>query len=324
MKAALSMLVVVFITGGLMAQGDFEKGLSYYKQGQYARAITEFEKIVQASPDYEDGYRILGDSYLKTRRYDQAITAFQKALQLDNRNYVSYYGLGLAYYNSGKYREALTTLTRGESYARSPRDQYDLYRTRGSAYYNLKDYNRAITDLQKAASIQRGSPQEVLQLGLAFYQLRNFPEAEKYLRQALALNPNSAEARRYLSQISYNRAVDALESRRYQEAAAMLREYVQENPSEGPAWFNLGLAYLFTDSVKAAEEAFLQSTKLTPNHWESYDRLGYIYEMKTRDYTKSLQFYRKAAELNQNSQVTESVKRVQERIRRQREGLEAG
>jgi tetratricopeptide (TPR) repeat protein len=324
MKAVLTTLAVIFLTGGLMAQGDFEKGLAYYKQGQCAGAITEFEKIVQATPDYEDGYRILGDCYLKTRRFDQAITSFQKALQLNNRNYVSYFGLGLAYYNSGKFRDAVTTLTRGESYARSPRDQYDLYRTRGAAYYSLKEHTRAIADLEKATSIQRGSPQEVLQLGLAHYQLRNFQEAERYLRQALTLDPNSTEAQRYLSQIGFSRAVDALEGERYQEAATMLRQYVQQNPSDGPAWFNLGLAHFYLDDFKAAEEAFVQSTRLTPNHWESYDRLGYIHEMKTRDYNKSLQFYRKAAELNRNSQVQESVKRVQERIRRQREGVEEG
>jgi tetratricopeptide (TPR) repeat protein len=324
MRAVLPIAAVFFLAGALMAQGDFERGLSYYKQGQYERAITEFEKIVEANPDYEDGYRILGDCYLKTRKFDQAITAFQKALQLNNRNYVSYYGLGLAYFNLGRFREAVTTLTRGESYARSPRDQHDLHRTRGAAYYNLKDYNRAIADLRKAVSIQRGSPQEILQLGLAHYQLSDFPEAERYLRQALALDPGSAEARRYLAQISYNRAVEALEGRRYQEAARLFQQHVQENPSDGSAWFNLGLAHLSMENVKAAEEAFLQSTRLAPDHWESFDQLGYIYEMKTREYNKSLQYYRRAAELNRNSQIQESVKRVEERIRRQREGLEAG
>ncbi len=87
----------------LMAQeGDYQKGLSYYKQGQYQKTIEEFEKIVEAYPDYESGHRILGDSYLKIKAYDKAIEAFQKALELKGDNYVTHYGLALSFFNEGR------------------------------------------------------------------------------------------------------------------------------------------------------------------------------------------------------------------------------
>ena len=88
MKKQYFAFFLINVTAGLlMAQGDFQKGVSYYKQEQYAKAITEFEQIVKSFPDYESGQRILGDCYLKIKNYNKAIPAFQKALQIKNNNY---------------------------------------------------------------------------------------------------------------------------------------------------------------------------------------------------------------------------------------------
>ena len=104
-------LAIVLLAGtipSLMAQeGDYQKGVSYYKQGQYQKTIEEFEKIIAAHPDYESGHRILGDSYLKIKAYDKAIVAFQNALELKGDNYVTHYGLALSFFNEGRYREAM-------------------------------------------------------------------------------------------------------------------------------------------------------------------------------------------------------------------------
>ena len=182
-------LMASWNTVSLVAQeGDYQKGLSYYKQQHYEKAIEEFEKIVKVHPDYENGFRILGDSYLKIKDYDHAVEAFQNAVRLKKDNYTSHYGLALAYFNAGRYAEAISALQEGEPYARSPGHQYQLYRTRGSAYYNLRDFERAIADLGKATALQRGNPKDVLQLGIAYYHVENYAEAERLLRQALALD----------------------------------------------------------------------------------------------------------------------------------------
>jgi len=300
----------------LMAQeGDYQKGLSYYKQGQYQKTIEEFEKIVEAHPDYESGHRILGDSYLKIKNYDKAIEAFQKALELKGDNYVTHYGLALSFFNKGGYREAIAALTEGEKHARSPRDEYQIYRTRGSSYYNINDFERAISDLQKAVSIQRGNASDALQLGIAYYRVGNYPEADKYLQQALVLDPQASEGKRYLSRLRFQGAIDAIEAKNYTQAVALLDAYVKENPEDGEARFNLGLAQLFAQNLDAAEREFLKCVELIPQNWEVYDRLGYLYEGK-QQYEKALQNYRTAHDLHQDPQVQKSVDRIQERIRR--------
>jgi len=313
-------LILVLLTSGnpviLLAQeGDYQKGLSYYKQQQYQKAIGEFEVIVKANPDYESGFRILGDCYLKLMDYDQAAEAFQNALRLKEDNYTSHHGLALAHFNAGRYAETVSTLSEGERYAPSPRHQYQLFRTRGSAYYNLQDFERAIADLGRATAIQRGNPKDLLQLGIAYYHLGNYAEAERLLQQAVALEPNESAVTVYLARLRYREGIEALEVRDYSKAVELLREYVDQNPTDGEANFNLGLAHLFSDNLSAAEGAFLQAAELMPENWEIFDRLGYIHELNS-DYLKSLDSYQKGHRLNPDSSIQESVERIQERIRR--------
>ncbi|MEE8348800.1 MAG: tetratricopeptide repeat protein [Acidobacteriota bacterium] len=316
-KIAVGLVLLVgWKTAFLAAQeGDYPKGLSYYKQQQYEKAIGEFKAIVKAHPDYESGYRILGDSYLKIKEYDHAVEAFQNAVRLKKDNYASHYGLALAHFNAGRYAEAIPALQEGERYARSPRHQYQLYRTRGSAHYNLGNFERAIADLGKATAIQRGNPKDALQLGISYYKLKNYAEAERLLEQALGLDPDAVAAAEYLALLRYRKGTEAIQDQDYARAVELLRDYVDQNPGDGEASFNLGLALLFSNNRAEAEREFLKTATLMPDRWEAYDRLGYIYELTGR-YSSSLENYQKALDLHPDSSIEESLERMRERIRR--------
>jgi tetratricopeptide (TPR) repeat protein len=314
----IGMLALLLGTRLLWGQGDFGKGISFYKQGQYDKAIAEFEVIVEEHSDYESGHRILGISYLKTDRADKAIESFKKALELKDDVYASHQGLGIAYYNTGNFQEAVAALEKAEPYVKSPADRYQLHHTRGSAYFNLAMYDRAISDLERAVSIRRGQFDDVFQLGLAHYRKRSYALAEGFLKQAVGLNPNSAEARNHLSRIVYYRGVASLEQGNYSEAVTILGEYLKEQPEDGDAWFNLGIAHLFSEHLLAAQEAFLKSRDIAPDRWETYNRLGYVQEMNDQ-YSEALEHYKKAHSLRQDGEIQASVERLQERIRRQKE-----
>ena len=317
--AFVPVCLVLLLAARVLAEGDFQKGISYYKQQQYEKAVVEFEQLVEANPDYENGYRILGKCYLETKNYGAAIAAFEKALELKKDTFVSHHGLGIANYNNGNYRGAIAALLKAERFARSPRDRYRVYHARGSAYFNSGDFERAVSDLEKAVSIKRGVHVDVLELGMALYQLKNYSAAESHLKQALALDPESKDAQRYLARIEFERAAQSLEEGQYRKAADLLRGYVRDQSEDGQAWFNLGLAHLFLEELKASEEAFLRSQTLLPDQWEAYDRLGYIYE-KMKLFDKALQNYKKAHQLHPGGELQASVERIEERIRRGKQG----
>lgn len=303
----------------LPAQGDFQKGISYYKQGQYQKAVEEFEQLVKASPDYEAGYRVLGDSYLKLRNYPKAAAAFQKAVELDSTKFGSHLGAALALFNAGRYQDAVTALQKGEATVRAPRERYQFHQLRGSAWYKLNRFPEAAAELEKAVSIQRGDFNDVFQLGVALFQTGNTAAARRYLEQAVALKPDSAEAARFLRQAGIREAAAAIEAKQYARAVQLLTKVVQDDPGDADAWYNLGLAQLFSERLEDAETSFRRSAELLPSRWETHQRLGYVYEMR-RQYPQALQSYNRALQLHQDAAVADSVKRIEERIRRQREG----
>ena len=298
-----------------LAQGDYRKGLSHFKQGQYREAIDEFEPLVKEHPNYESGHRILGLSYLHLKQYEKGISELRTALRLKQDAVETYLGLAQAYYNSRRFREVIPTLNQAVPYAKSPRSRHDLLRMRGSAAYNLAQYELAVSDLQEASRIQKGTPSELLQLGLARYHLQRLEPAEQALRQVLAYEPNHAEANRFLLMIGYQKGVRMIEEGLYTEAAEAISAYTERFPEDAQAWFNLGLAYLFADNLEAAKAAFLREVRLRPDSsGESFDRLGYIYE-KTKEYQKALEHYQKAAELTGSAEARASVDRIKRRLR---------
>ncbi len=300
------------------AQGDFQKGISYYKQGQYAKAAQEFEQLVKADPKYESGYRVLGDSYLKLRQYDKAAKAFHEAAQLDSSNFSSFLGAAVAEFNQGRYQDAIDTLQAGKASAKTPKERYQLFQLRGSSHYNLRQYQPAVSDLEQAVSIQRGVYDDVFQLGLSYLQLGNYAKARQYLEQAVALGDTSGEAGQYLDRVDYQAALGAIRSEKYSEAEKALQKFVDAHPDDGEAWYNLGLAQLFSKQLEKASKSFQRSTQLIATNWDAFNRLGYIYEVQ-KHYDDALKSYRKAFELKSDPAIQESIKRVQERARRAHE-----
>ena len=155
----------------------------------------------------------------------------------------------------------------------------------------------------------------MLQLGISYYHVGNYAEADRLLQQAVALDPTALAATEYLARLRYREGVEAIEVQDYPRAVELLGDYVDQNPTDPEASFNLGLAQLFAEDLSAAEGEFVKTAKLMPQNWEVYDRLGYIYEQK-RDYPRSLQNYERAHGLNPDSSIEESIERIQERIQR--------
>jgi tetratricopeptide (TPR) repeat protein len=81
----LLLLVLLVLTPGLIFPGlifaadeDFTKGMKYYHQGSYAKAVKHLDAYLENNPD-PYAYYVKGYALYKMRRYREAVADFKDA-----------------------------------------------------------------------------------------------------------------------------------------------------------------------------------------------------------------------------------------------------
>jgi tetratricopeptide (TPR) repeat protein len=131
-----------------------------------AKQIEQLRKLISLSPTLASGHLALGKALLQDGKVPEAITELQEAARLDPKSGEAHYQLGLALARAGKQQEAAAEAQKGrELSAAEERSQ-----------------NASLDIAEGRAALAKGEVDQA---------------AEKF-RHALKLDPDSAEAERYL------------------------------------------------------------------------------------------------------------------------------
>lgn len=76
--------------------GGFQEANTAYRTGDYAKAVTLYEKLIQGSPKTAVLYYNLGNAYMRLEKLSAAILNYEKALRLDPRNADIHHNLNYA------------------------------------------------------------------------------------------------------------------------------------------------------------------------------------------------------------------------------------
>lgn len=218
-------------------QTPFTVGKSYFSQGEYDKAIIEFEKSIELDENHTESYYYLGQCYLQKgiieynnknifkayslyRKADkfaeQVISQYKKMIEDNPKDLNSYLRLGYIYETRSivpfinEYDEALEYYLKAlalDAVSESKnRAIYVYLNTRaGSIYYQMKDYSQAIEYLEKA---KEKSPQNVeayYYLGLSYDKIGETEKARECLSLVIELAPQSEfaqEAEKKLKKLS--------------------------------------------------------------------------------------------------------------------------
>ena len=163
---------------------SFEQGVAASAAGDYVEAIAQFEIAVSIVDTCYSCYHNIGLANLELGQIDEAEVAFKQALELRADNAASYTGLAGIYNAQRRFDEA------AEMSAEAAR---------------LSGGGAGATD-----------PVAVYNQGVIYWNAGNFPMAKEQFEQAVALDPNNADAHYQLAMASLNlgdmtSAVEALE-----------------------------------------------------------------------------------------------------------------
>jgi tetratricopeptide (TPR) repeat protein len=189
-------LVVVALAGAVFAcrrsaQQDFEKGVAYYREQKYSKAIPYLEQSLARAVPTAQALNFLGVCRLQEGKTDEAIQSFRAAVKLDAGYIPARYNLALADLDSDHPEDAFTQLRYVVQSDAAPADA--LYYL-GIAYLRSSAWVQARQALEKYQQHDPKSLDVLNNLGVVSARLRDFKQAGKYFGQCLGADPKFAPA----------------------------------------------------------------------------------------------------------------------------------
>jgi tetratricopeptide (TPR) repeat protein len=275
------------------------KGIMYAMQGEYGKAIAEFDEALKINPNLIGAYmlralalqasvsqvtgveenfsgittaRYTGEqvSEERVRIYDRAIADYTQAIRLDPNEAGGYNQRGTAYAQKGDYDRAIADYTQAIRIV--PNFSY-AYSNRGAAYYGKGDSDRAIADYAQAIRLDPNNAGAYSNHGLAYYEKGDYEWAITDYTQALSLNPNNAT-------VYSNRGVAYANKGDFDRAIADITQAIRLDPNNANTYINRGAAYFIKGDYDRAIADFTHVIRLDPDHIAAYYTRGNAYAKK--------------------------------------------
>ncbi len=206
--------------------------------------------------DKAEALRKLGEAYMAENKTAPAFRKLKEAEKLDPDDPYTQFDLGIFYFNKKKYDLAI------KNYQRCMELKPDFASVRnniGLAYLQKGDYDKAIENFKELTDnyVYATPHYPLANLGQAYYYKNDFHLAEKYLKEALDLEPKFVVAIHWLgrTQLALGKTSEAIQN---------LEKAIQMNASVPEIYFDLGKAYQAMGLKIKSKNAFQRVVELDP------------------------------------------------------------
>ena len=169
------------------ARREFDRGSDLLKNDRRKEGVAALKKAVEMFPSYFAALELLGMEYVKQQEYEPAIDVLTKAVEVNRRAYQSLYGLSVA-------------------------------------QQSLKQLPQAVESMRRAITLNPGSVNANLWMGMLLRQSAKLDEAETYLKQADKLAESKSADAHWQLALLFN------DLKRYREAADELELFLKVQP----------------------------------------------------------------------------------------------
>lgn len=283
-------------TAGSTAEDDYlDMANMYYDSGNYIKALQYTDLILNVNPNNLNGLILKTKIYYNQNNPNQAAVYFKRALMLDNTLLSSiwaknlnittipkydfdYYNTkGLEYYYSGDCKSAITYFTKAIEI--NPKSVQALNNL-ALCHLQMNEFDEAKTALNKALRADRNF--NLTYINLAKYEALKDnalkkpgrqtginKQREKYLKEALKVNPNSKYA--YLELGNFY-----LENKDYSNANANFKNAVLIDGNFYEALMGLGISYVEEGNLSDGIKALRKASTITSQGSKNPDMLYYL------------------------------------------------
>jgi len=268
-----------------------EVGLMCYNNGEYIKAIANYNLAINLYPNFAEAYYnrgfVYSDKEFAKSDGDLAIADFSKAIELKPNFAKAYYERGLVHYNR----------------------KWKWWAVTNYVYY---DYEKAILDFNRAIQLKPDYAEAYKGRGEAYCAKGEYDKASEdftvaiKLEPALKLKSNYVEAYNILGEVyfskgEYEKAIENFTN------AQKLKPDLELKANFAEAYKRLGEVYFSKCEYKKAIENFANAQKLKPDlglkskYVEAYKRLGDTYNQKN-DYDLAVKSYVTTLQIDPNNE----------------------
>jgi tetratricopeptide (TPR) repeat protein len=212
------------------------------------------QAITKERPDAPEFYLELGQALSKSGKVKEAIGWYEQALRHREGFHPALRELAAAFLTSGNLARAVEVGERAS--AQQPPDTVALTNL-GNAYLRLGNADRARQILERALTVDPDLPEARNLLGLVELAKQD-PAAEVSFREAIAIQPDMAEAHNNLANLLAGR-------RNFAEAEYEFQKAIASNPAYVEAHHSYGLLLVLMRSFDRATAELREAVRLDPN-----------------------------------------------------------
>ncbi len=234
------------------ADAPLLRGIRHYRNREYEDAIICFKAVLRRSPDFADGYAMLGNAYFRNQMYSEALTAYEQLDPDATPDPAVHENLGLIYWKLGKkqnalqaWRHVLQSHPERTDLARRVHMVEKYLRKQGSdrkqefGFENGKaDADNEITADRGARVVFDGDPQahRLVQAGIERYRAGDFEAAIQTFRNLIQSFPDKKQAYTFLGNAYFRNGM-------FSEAAEIYQRLLSLDESSTTVRENLGFIY---------------------------------------------------------------------------------
>ncbi len=241
---------------------------SYFQNGDYEKAITNYDQALKLKPNTAGAYNDRGIACKRQGKYIEAVADYNQAIHLNPDLAEAYGNRGLAYHEKGEYTLAIADYNRALEI--SP-NFAEVYYNRGNSYQAQGAYTLAITDYSQALKLKPKFSLAYGNRGFVYSEQGKYIKAVSDFNQALKLNPNNIDF--------LNRGLSYSDQGKYTYAIEDFNQAIKLDPNDADAYYNRGLSYLNLDKYVQAVEDYNQAINLNPNDAGAYYKKACAYSL---------------------------------------------
>jgi len=247
-------------------------GQLYREASNYTAAVNTFEEMLRLGSEEDRRARILIiDTYRDARDISKALDAAHKAVDAYPKDHSIRVTQALLLGENAQTDQAVTQLR--ALLDGSPAD-FEVQLDIAQVYEESKRWADAESAIHAAEKLQQDSQGKEMTgflMGAIFERQKKFDQAESEFRKVLALNPRNASTLNYYGYMLADRGV------RLDEATALIKRALVEEPGSAAYKDSLGWAFYKQDKLPEAEDLLRQALEHESHDPTILSHLGDIY-----------------------------------------------